>query len=625
MKIPAIPTVDFETHPIEARPHYPPKPVGVSILLPGEKKAKYYAWGHPTENNCSLKDGIRAVKAAYNHTKEGVLFHNGKFDVDVAETHLSIPLPPRERIHDTMFLLFLDNPHALDLKLKPSAFRLFGMAAEEQDAILQWAIREGLLARNAKNAGHLIWRAPGKLVGDYANGDTIRTAKIFKYLYPKIVERGMLAAYQREQRLMPYLLKNEREGIRVDQKALEEDLVAYEKATATVEAWVRKYLKTPDLNLDSDRELAAALEKCDAITEWTLTPTGQKSVSKKFLLPEHFRDPKLSRALGYHSRLGTCMGTFMRPWIAMAQENGGIIHTNWRQVKGSGGANADGGARSNRLQSSPNFQNIPKTFEDKGDDYEHPAHIKSLPTLPLMRRYVLPDSPKHWLGRRDYNQQELRILAHFEDGLLLQAYLENPRLDVHVYVQQKIKEMAGLDLPRGPVKILNFGMLYGMGMAKLAARIKQDYNTAKKLKAAQMMALPGVKGLDKELKWRGGNGQAIRTWGGREYFCEEPKIINGRRQTFEYKLLNYLIQGSAADCTKEALIRYGDLNSSDSRFLLTVHDEIDISAPKGAFKREMLRLRECMMGVEFDLPMLSDAEFGPRWSELEKLKEPSPF
>jgi len=164
-----------------------------------------------------------------------------------------------------------------------------------------------------------------------------------------------------------------------------------------------------------------------------------------------------------------------------------------------------------------------------------------------------------------------------------------------------------------------------MGMGTLAARLKQSVVIAKKLKNAQMSALPGVKDLDKDIKTRGKSGEAIRTWGGREYFCEPPRFIDGRSQTFEYKLLNYLIQGSAADCTKEALIRYGDLKSEDSRFVLTVHDEIDISAPKGLLKKEMLRLRECMMSVEFDLPMLSDGEFGPRWSELEPLKEPSPF
>ena len=91
-------------------------------------------------------------------------------------------------------------------------------------------------------------------------------------------------------------------------------------------------------------------------------------------------------------------------------------------------------------------------------------------------------------------------------------------------------------------------------------------------------------------------------------------------QTFEYKLLNYLIQGSAADCTKEAIIRY-DAVRQESRFLVTVHDEINISAPAKAIKKEMALLREAMQSVEFDVPMLSDGKTGPRWSSLTKFEE----
>ena len=621
MRVPNPVTLDFETHPIAARPEYPPKPVGLSVMLPG-KKPHYYAWGHPTENNCDERDAKRAYAAAMKHP-DGVLFQNGKFDVDVGETFWGIKPPTSLKVHDSMFLLFLDNPHSLNLKLKPAAQRILGMKPEELDILREWCIKTGLIRANAKEVGHLIWRAPGNLVGKYANGDTIRTYRLFRKLYPDVVARGMKDAYEREQRLMPYLLKNEREGIHVDTDALRADYERYGTEVLRVEKWIRTHLKAPGLNLDSDRDLADALDKNDSVLEWTYTPGGQKSVSKKNLLPEHFRDPRLRRAMGYHSRLGTCMGTFMKPWLEQAEITNGVIHTNWRQVKGSGG-DGDGGARSGRQQSSPNFQNIPKTFYGKGDGYEHPAHIKDLMELPLMRSYVWPDAPGHWIGRRDYNQQELRILAHFEDGALMRAYLENPYLDVHKFVMAKIKEIAGLELERGPVKILNFGMLYGMGLAKLAAGIKQDMKTAKRLKMAQMSALPGVRDLDQGLKQRGKLFEPIYTWGGREYICEEPKFMEGRYQTFEYKLLNYLIQGSAADCTKEAQIRYCDLNSQNSRFMLTVHDEIDISVPKKALKEEMLKLREVMMSVEFDLPMVSDGEYGPRWSELKDLTEP-PF
>jgi len=180
----------------------------------------------------------------------------------------------------------------------------------------------------------------------------------------------------------------------------------------------------------------------------------------------------------------------------------------------------------------------------------------------------------------------------------------------------------GLDLPRTPIKALNFGLLYGQGVGSMAEKLGKSVEEIRTLRNAQLSALPGLKVLDAAVKQRGRAGQCITTWGGRQYFAEEPRVIDGQLRTFEYKLLNYLIQGSAADCTKEALIRYHEMGYGDARFVVTVHDEINISAPKGAFKKEMLRLREAMMSVEFDVPMFSDGEFGANWGAMQELKEP---
>lgn len=634
MKIPRPIVIDFETKAIEGRPKYPPEPVGVSIRQPG-KKGKYYAWGHPIENNCSKHDAERALRTAYEQGSngDGLLFHNGKFDHDVAQVHMGlhdVVIDPL-KLHDTQFLLFLLDPHAFNLGLKPSSERWLGMPPDEQNAVAEWLMEhqkelkaDGLIPPNIRittgNFGAYISVAPGKLVGKYADGDTERTEKLFRKLYPMMVEAGMLAAYQREQKLMPILLRNEREGMRLDHQKLELDLVTYEKHMASVEQWLRKTLKAPDLDFEKDRELAEVLDREGVITEWTLTATGQKSMNKKVLKPHHYANQKVFQALGYRNKLATCLQTYMRPWLATARESGGLVFAGWNQTRND----RDAGTRTGRLSSSPNFMAVAKDFEDKGDGWSHPAFIKSLDHLPLMRTYILPDAKNHLWGRRDYNQQELRILGHFEDGLLMEAYRKDPRLDVHSFVQGAIKELLGIELPRTPIKTLNFGLIYGQGTASMAEKLSRSVDEVRKFRDAQFRAMPGLKDLDKNVKQRGRNGQPITTWGGRVYYCEEPKVIQGRLRTFEYKLLNYLIQGSAADCTKEALVRYDEIDHSDARFVVTVHDEVNISAPKGAFKKEMLKLREVMMSVEFDLPMLSDAEFGPNWGQMEALKEPTP-
>lgn len=633
MITPAVTTIDFETRPIMPRPEYPPLPVGFSIMRPTEKKSQYYAWGHPTRNNCSKQDAQRVLKAAW---KSGpLLFQNDKFDVDVAETHMGCPrITDPLLMHDTMFLLFLSDPHARSLSLKPSAERILGMKPNEQLAVAQWLIlhqgelrADGLLPLSESkitlsNFGKWICLAPGDLVGTYADGDVIRTYKLFRKLYPEIVKRGMLEAYQREQKLMPILLDNEREGMRCDLRKLVRDTKLYEGALTTADNWLRKMLKVPDLNVDSDAELAAALDMSGIVTEWTKTKTGKNSTSKKNMKVEHFSNKDVASVLGYRNKLSTCLGTFMRPWLITARQTDGVIHTSWNQVRQSHTEKNIGGARTGRLSSSPNFQNIPTDLEKKNDGYVHPKII-TLPELPLLRKLILPDAADHWFGRRDYNQQELRILAHFEDGALLQAYLDDPELDTHGFVKGVIEQLLNTQVERSPVKTLNFGYIYGQGVPSMAEKLGLPVAEIKKLRDAQMRALPGLKDLSNSLKARAAEDLPIRTWGGREYYCEEPKMSEkfSRMVSFEYKLLNYLIQGSAGDVTKEAIIRYHELPNREGRMIVNVHDEVDISAPKAVFKEEMMRLREVMESIEMDVLMLSDGEYGPNWGALKDLKE----
>ena len=94
-------------------------------------------------------------------------------------------------------------------------------------------------------------------------------------------------------------------------------------------------------------------------------------------------------------------------------------------------------------------------------------------------------------------------------------------------------------------------------------------------------------------------------------------------QTYEYKMINYLIQGSSADCTKQAIINYHHALKyarTSARFLITVHDEINFSAPEKQMTKEMKRLSDCMEDVDFHVPMLSDGSTGPNWGTLKKVE-----
>jgi len=643
IKTPKPWTIDFETRGIMPRPAYPPIPVGFSVLGPRDKKPKYYAWGHPTKNNCAYEQAHEVLRKIW-YSGESMLFHNAKFDVDVAITHMGLAMPPEGIVHDTMYLLFLTDPHAATLSLKPSSERLLGMPPEEQDAVREWlmdnqpALREaGLLPADVelcnskvsqyspsgepRNWGAWICLAPGDLVGTYAEGDVIRTRRLFDLLYPQVAEAGMVPAYERECRLMPIMLRNEQEGVRVNLKELRADAKIYSAAKEKVDAYIRERLGVPELNIDAKADLAAALDSSGVVTDWVMTPTGKKSTKKSNMTRDLFNDQNVAMALGYRNRLATCLGTFIQPWLRMAESSNGFIYTSWNQVKQTRADGGGKGTRTGRFSSTPNFQNIPKKLEDRDDgyDYEHPEFL-DLPHLPLMRKYILPDDSKSVLLHRDYSQQELRVLGHFEDGELCARYNADPTLDVHNYVRDEIKALTGIEYSRKYVKETNFGIIYGMGYGALAEKIKDTVDTAKKLKKAQAKALPGMADLVKLINQIGSSGQCIVTWGGRQYFVEEPKNIKGRWVTFEYKLLNYLIQGSSADITKQALINY-DKVKVHGRFLLSVHDEINISCPKEHVATEMAILREAMESIPLDVPLLSDGKSGKNWAALEKYKE----
>jgi DNA polymerase-1 len=120
-----------------------------------------------------------------------------------------------------------------------------------------------------------------------------------------------------------------------------------------------------------------------------------------------------------------------------------------------------------------------------------------------------------------------------------------------------------------------------------------------------------------EMRVRATSNRPIRTFGGREYYCEPPKYKEGKVLTYDYKMVNLLIQGSAADCTKESLIRYHANKNHAAKIVLNVHDQITVSVPKNIIHREMQVLRESMESIEFDVKMLTEGSLSAtNWDEL---------
>lgn len=614
-----VATVDFETLGIDDRPHYPPAPVGVAVKI-GAKPSRYYAWGHISGgNNCSWGEARRVLAELWASGRP-ILMHNAGFDTCVAEVHMGMPRLTWARYHDTVPGLFICEPRAQTYSLKPSSERLLSWAPEERDAVTDWlvenqpvpGIRISATQKSEHYASAYIAHAPPSLVGPYACGDVDRTWKLAEHVFGQLETRDMQRPYDLERRLMPIILDMESQGVRVDVKRLEHDVELYQGVLVRLETWLRTRLKArAEINLDSGCELAAALirSRLAVETDFPRTPTGQISTSKE-ALDVAVKDPQALAALRYRSQLCTSLRTFLGPWLAQALMTGGLIYFRWHSTRQSHDT-GNVGARTGRLSSTPNAQNIPKIMPDHFKGLRKPI---GLPSLPNVRGYIIPYEKGHVLIDRDFQAQEIRVAVNYENGELLQAYRKNPDLDLHQLVADQTSQTLGRQVTRKDAKVVSLSLLYGVGLGHLAEMLGVSVGEAKQVKSAYFKAFPSMKELIDDCTQRWKTGGSIRTLGGREYFGEESKVIDGRLREFSYKSCNTLVQGSSADLTKLALCDYWDVRGG-ARVLATIHDELLVSAPRKTWRQDMERLREAMERPRMDCPIRSEGKMGMTFAE----------
>jgi DNA polymerase I-like protein with 3'-5' exonuclease and polymerase domains len=623
MKLPI--TADFETEAIRDRPQYPPRPVSVAVWEPG-RKPEFWAWGHPgTENNCTEAQAKARLREIWRSDR-GVLFHEAKFDLDVAEIHLGLRPPPWHRIYDTVFELFLADPNAPGLSLKPAAERVLDWPPEERDTLREWLLAHIKAVKKGKGSGcrandllkpsqafaHVAC-APAELVAPYAIGDVRRARALHEALYPHI--RG--EAYDRERRVLLPLLRTERRGIPIDVEGLEQDVRQGLRLWARLDYWIQKRLKAPELEVGKAEQLADALEDAGLVTEWILTAKDRRSTSYQSLR-EVCSDRKLVDTLKLRNILRTQIRTFAEPWLKQAQGTGRAF-CSFNQVRRAEERRMGKsvGARTGRLSTFPNLQNVPTSqvpianseiqwqkIRDQGDALFVPLHRARLPDL--RARICAPRGLL--LGDHDYSQQELRLLAHFTGGRLAQAYRQNPKTNAHGWVAEIVAPILGKLYPHRIIKNVNFGILYGEGLAHLAQVIECSRDEASKIRRACRGAL-GAQKLDSELK----AAQECTTWGGRLCPVEPVSMVNGVIRDWSYKLINTLIQGSAGDQVKEAMILFDESNEIEAEMLLSVHDEILWQAPSKIARSQVRPIREVMESLELSVPLIATGKVGRTW------------
>ena len=172
---------DFETKEIDVLPKYPPKPVGLAIMVDGQPLVPdtfYLAWGHANGGNCNEEPVIEAVRELAEADDTTWVAHNLAFDAAVLQKHWNIRLPWGPRTVCTMLLTFLGNPYGA-LSLKEICEGPLGMAPVERDAVREYIVGHGI--GKTTDWGAHIWKAPWELVAKYATGDIVRCSALHKF------------------------------------------------------------------------------------------------------------------------------------------------------------------------------------------------------------------------------------------------------------------------------------------------------------------------------------------------------------------------------------------------------------------------------------------------------------
>ena len=627
---PYVLTLDFETKGIEKGSACTPEPIGVAWKINDEpSEYRQFTVFH--------SDKLHMQNLVFGASK--IIGHNLKFDLRVLDEHFSIKITNHEMIEDTMLLHFLYDPNVKERGLKKASVQYLGRSPDEQDELKEWLTSKESPLKCVTNKKHdnyymkHLELAPLELVAKYARADVEMTYELYNKFY-LFVKENMSSAYDREKQFMLNLIEMEQVGIRLDVKALRLAYTTCQLNIKKLESWIKNRLGNYDLNLKSPQQLAEALQEANLLdlSRVTRTKTGKISTTKDSI-EKALLDPLFTAVYCRYKEEEQCLNTFLIPWMLHIRTTDGgeeecILYTDWKSV----------GAITGRVTSSPNFQNFPKQYEKRFQhEYRneregkvvslHPdapeCPIEGIGSMPVLRSLIIPRYEGHRLISIDYSQQELRILAHFEDGELLKMYQDDPYTDVHSKTQQLLSDILGIEVKRPQVKTLAFGIIYCMGVNKLANSLNLTYEEAKHLRDAYMDIFPGLRRLQDQMRYLANNDEPLETIGGRLCKCQPlQEREDGTLQDLSYKMVNTACQGSGADAMKKAINNFQEAKYNNRRghflLLLNVHDEILISVREQYVEEAFYMLKEAMESVPCDAKLVAEgnSEGALRWSDL---------
>lgn len=570
------------------------KVVGVAVAAGDD--AWYFPFAHKNGSNLDRKMVLRWLQKQVATPLQRKIMHNAQYDLGWL---LAEGVEVQGEVVDTMVVAAIVDENRMSYSLDNLAKEYCGMRKDEKllrAAAKDWAV----------DPKKDMWMLPATYVGAYAEQDARATLALWRALQKEVENQQLRAIFEIEQPLTQILVQMRMRGVCVDLDKAEQSRALLRKRVDEL----KQYIKAQS-GVDIEPWAAASVQKVfDKLgLTYERTDSGQPSFTKLFLNSHPHDVPK---AIVQLREMDKADSTFIDSILQHSVN--GRIHCEFHQLRSD-----DGGTVTGRMScSNPNLQQIPA---------RDPVVKK------LIRGIFVPEHGTRW-GSFDYSSQEPRLLVHY--CAILPDHMRHPMIDDMVAqfhagnadLHQMTADIVGVK--RKQAKTINLGIMYGMGVGKMADQLGISQAEAKGLLEIYHTKVPFVRGIaDLASKQAENNGQ-VRTVGGR--VCRFPMWESrsfgytkplphaeamkeygpGIRRAFTYKALNKLIQGSAADQTKKAMV---DCMREGLLPMLQVHDELCFNVESDAQAAKITEIME--NGIQLMVPSKVDQDLQTNWGDVD--------
>jgi len=564
--------------------------VGIAVAVPGRKF--YFPIAHGSGPNMNRKRTLNWFQDVLDSDAIKI-FHNAMYDVCWIK---SMGLSINGQIVDTMIAASLIDENRFRFDLNSLSWDYLGHGKNES------ALNEEAKSRGLDPKADM-WQLPAMYVGSYAEKDAELTLELWQIFKKELLHQDVESIFELETDLFPCLVDMRFLGVRVDVERAHK----LKQALTVQENNLLQQIKIEtgvDVQLMAARSVAKVFDKLGLPYERT-AKSQAPSFTKNFISNhEHPVVRMIAQAREVNKAHTTFIDTIIK------HEHKGRIHADINQIRSDNGGTVTG----RFSYSNPNLQQLPARNKDLG---------------PMIRSIFIPEKGHRW-GSFDYSQQEPRLVVHYASlhkFPSVNEVIDNYENDTSTDFHQVVADMA--KIPRSQAKVINLGLFYGMGKAKLQAELGVSKDKAVELFDQYHAKVPFVKQLMNSASNRAQERGQIRTLLGRlcRFHLWEPNQFGmhkalshedalqehgpGIRRAYTYKALNKLIQGSAADMTKKAML---DLYKNNIIAHVQIHDELCISVKD---QEQADKIVEIMQdAVTLEVPNKVDYESGSNWGQI---------